>query len=232
MPDGGPEPTDGAMDAAPKSPCAKPSLFCDDFDDVTSSFEARWAVATGAGAFDYDDSTFVSPGRALRLRIPPGATRRASSLTKELDVPTGSFRATFSLRVDLPDTGTFEEIDPVLLQLSPVAAGVKSQTFALAIYANKTDLEAYRESTDGGFQFTSSAAGAPLGTSYHRVVLTVRSAMGTATCTLEIDGSTAATERFPAPVVTKMALSIGAPIAVNVANQPTLRFDDVWVESL
>lgn len=228
-----PQPDSAIADAAPPSPCLGSSLFCDDFDDPTQTLNGRWmSVNSAAGTFDYDDTTFVSPGRALRLRLTPVAGTSSASISKDLDVPSGSFRVTLELRFDLPEAGTFGEIDPLTVRIAPFATGVRSQQIALAMYSSAIQLETYRGLMDGGTATSSSRVDASLGGTYHPVSLTVRSANGQATCTLEIDAKVVATETFPAPVLNRMSFSVGAPYVSDINAPLPLRFDNVKVEAL
>ena len=225
------KPADATIDAGPVSPCAAKSLFCDDFDDRAVPFGAPWSgTESAAGPFDYDETTFVSPGRALRLRLAPSMGTSGSSLRKDLDVPAAGFRLSFEFRMDRSGPRSFDEIDPFFVRITPSASG--TQQIALAIYGESMQLETYRGLPDGGTGRGASTVVGSLEGSFHSIRLTVRGANGMATSTLEIDGTVRATESFPAQVPTKAAIYVGSPYVASVATMTTLRIDNVLVEAL
>ena len=230
-------PPDGPIvDAAPpdaaRSPCATPSLFCDDFDEVGGGPGAKWSSTdTTAGAFDFDETAFVSPRRAVRVQVVPGQGSRSSSLAKHIDVPpTGNLRISFDARFDRPP-GPFGEIDPLVITFLPLAPGNKMQLFAVATYRETENFELFQEFTRGG----SSHSDTPLVVSYGKYQhydIVLRSSGGNVTATLTIDGQAPATLSLAASPVTKITLSIGAPHTFNADTTATLRFDNVRVEPL
>ena len=223
---------DASPDAPPASICTGKFLFCDDFDDASVPPALRWSsITTAAGSFDYDDTTFVSPGHSLRLQLNPNADSQKSSLSKDIDVPSGDFRVSFDVRVDFPPSGSFSEIDPMEILLQPLPAGVREQGLYLTLYPEGPRFEAFRSFSDGGKSNTNGPVGGALGV-FNRVVLTVRGSSASFTASLAVGGGAPLTHTLPWERPTKMALKLGAPYTSAAKIAGTLRFDNVLVEEL
>lgn len=224
---------DAPLDARPRSPCASTQLFCDDFDEVGIPPAGKWSFTeTAAGTFDHDETNFVSPGRSVRLQVVPGSGERSSSLSKNIDLPSGNFHVAFDLRLESPSAGTYQEIDPFVVLLTPQPAGVSLQLFSLAGYMDDLRFETYRKFGDGGSVGSgTSVNGMTLGV-FHHVDLTVRSQTGQVIGALAIDGQTPVVQTFSSGPPTKAVVQIGAPYTSNANVTATLRFDNVLVEGL
>ncbi len=223
---------DASSDAARVSICTGNFLLCDDFDDTSVPPSARWSsISTAAGSFDFDDTTFVSPGRSLRLRLSPSADSQRSSLAKDIDLPTGDFRVSFDVRVDLPPSGSFDELCPMEILFQPLPPGVREQNLYLCLLGNTYGFDAFRSFTDGGNSNTNGPVGGALGV-FNRVILTVRGSSASFTASLAVGGGAPLTHTLPWERPTKMALKLGAPYTAAAKIAGTLRFDNVLVEAL
>ena len=223
--------SDATVDTGPPSPCLRANLFCDDFDDGDGSIGAKWSsVQTAAGPFDLDESMPITRPRALRLQMTAGGGNRSSSLTKTIDV-SGDVKISLDARVDLPSSGSFVEMDPLIIGVSPPSAGVNYQVFGIAIYPDSVQFEAYRSFTDGGSAVSTERIDAGDG-AYHRITVTLRSAGGTTNATLEVDGVVASTRSLATETPRTLSLQVGAPYTNNANFTPTIRVDNVIVERL
>lgn len=226
-------PVGDASDAAPAPPfCTGRELFCDSFDEGGVPPTERWSYGkSAAGPLDYDDTTFVSPSRSLRVRIEPDAGERSSLIGKDLDIPSGNARISFDIRLDRP-MGTFGEIDPVTIIFGPNPSGVSFQVFGLVVLPTESRLEVYRSFADGGSVGGSSPVGIGTLGAFHRAVFTLRSFGGQVSCSLSIDGQTAVMQSVTAEPIRRISLEVGAPYTSNANIAATIRFDNVLVEPL
>lgn len=221
---------DATLDAGPPSPCRRTNLFCDDFDDGLP-IGSKWSsTQTAAGPFDLDDTLSVSRPRALRLQMTPGTGNRSSGLFRDIDI-TGDVKISVDARVDLPQTGTFFEIDPLIIGVSPASAGVGYQVFAICLYTDRVVWEAFRSFTDGGAASSTENVIATDGV-YHHIVVYLRSGNGTTNATLEIDGTSVSTRSLPTETPKSISLQVGAPYTNNANAAVTVRVDNVIVERL
>jgi len=186
-------------------------------------------VQTAAGAIDLDDNAVTRPN-AMRLQLVPGGGNRSSALNKTIDV-TGDVRISLDARVDFAPTGSFVEIDPLIIGVSPPSAGVDFQVFGIAMYPNSVQFEAYRSFTDGGSAVSTEPIAATDGV-YHHITVTLRSSNGTTSATLTVDGTAVSTRTLATETPRSLNLQVGAPYTNNANIAATIRADNVIVERL
>ncbi len=220
-----------AMAMGTPSPCQRTNLFCDDFDDGDGSIGTKWsAVTTSAGPFDLDETLLVSPPRALRLRTTTGAGVRGSALKQFLNIAS-DVKISLDVRVDIPSTGSFEAIAPLIVGVSPASQGLAFQSFTLLLHPEGGAFEAYRSFTDGGSASSSERMSFSYGV-YHRITVTLRSAGGTTTAVAAVDGVIASTRTLQTETPRSLGVEVGASYTRDVNLAATIRVDNVIVERL
>lgn len=230
-PDAPPGLADAGADAPvppPASPCVGTSLFCDDFDR-DAALDARWTVRTAAGPVELDEALAVSPPRAVKVQIVPGAGNRNSGIERAIDV-SGNVRVTADVRVDFAN-GSFGEIDPLIVGVGPSAAGVDYQVFAIAIYPDRVQFEAYRSYVDGANYVSSEPVGARDGV-FHKISIAFRSSSTSTAATLAIDGVDVSTRTLETEAPRTLYLQLGAPYTNAADMAATIRVDNVVVDKL
>lgn len=212
-PDAGPD----ARDAA--SPCRSKHLFCDDFDTGDSKPIGRWdSLIENAGPIILDTSMFVSPPRALHVTMPPGAGVRASKLRKTLSPTSPKSTLDVDLFVTGPTGGSFVEVDPIGITLSPAPSGFTKHGIAIAIYPTKTVLQYYASPPADGGTTTTVESPFTLPTSrWVHLTITVDYTPAIPLVAIAIDGmpSTRITPGGTAP--TSLGLEVGV-IYTSAAN--------------
>ena len=91
--------------------------------------------------------------------------------------------------------------------------------------------ESFRAFADGGATAGAERVTAANG-AYHHFEISLRSASGTTTATLVIDGAPAATQALPSEAPTTITLAVGAPFTSGANLNATIWIDNVIVERL
>lgn len=221
---------DAGSDVVVPRVCAAAHAFCDDFDAVDAAPFAPWqSVTSGAGTPVLDPLIRVSAPNALRLEVTPGSGVRSSILSKTVEVTNRRVTLSFDLRMDLPDAG-FVELDPMFVRLSPTPPGTSGALLAVAIYGSSAQLEYFRERSDGGTANSATTYPRPDARFQHYVVAIAPS--GTSlVATTSIDGSVVATQTLETNDLTSIVVQAGAPYARDVSVAPTVRIDNVVVDT-
>lgn len=219
--------------SSPPSPCVAVHTFCDDFDDAGAD-PARWdGIDTRAGAVTLDDSLATSKPRSLRITMETRQGISGSSLTKNVDLRTGTTSATlaFDYRADFPaPPWSFSEIDPLVLRILPAPAGAKYQQFGFVVYPTGARFEYFGELLDGGSVFGDKNVSLAY-TGWHHVAVVLALGGGNVEGKLFLDGVEAATLAYATSAMGRLEISIGAPF-VRESNVPvTFRYDNVVVDS-
>jgi|GEM_PF-6159912 len=215
--------TDGDAPDAPLSPCALPSLFCDDFDTGPSDPAGRWdSMQSAAGPLSFDTATFRSAPRSLRVAITAGTGGRASELAKRVTGLSGSVVVELDVLSGGP-TGTYGEVDPIAITLEPPPPSRTKQSLAVIFYSDGLYFENYRENPN---QADNQKIGAfPSKWAHVRIAVS----MATKQAVLTIDDAVVATVLVEGSALTGIVVGTGAPYTNDVGAPWTFNFDNVRV---
>jgi hypothetical protein len=221
---------DAGSDVAVPRVCAATHAFCDDFDAVDAAPFAPWqSVTSGAGPLVLDPLLRVSAPNAMRIDVAPGSGVTSSILSKTVPVTNRKVTVSFDLRMDLPDGG-FVELDPMFVRLEPAPAGTNAALLAVAIYGPNAQLEYFRERSDGGS--ANSAAQYPRPDArFHHYVVSIAPSGTTLVATTSVDGTTVATQTLETNDLTRIVVQAGVPFARDITIGPTVRIDNVVVDT-
>jgi hypothetical protein len=226
----GPGPDAPVSETGAPSPCSTQHLFCDDFDTGGSSLGARWDFfRQNAGPIVLEPSTFASPPRALRATLTPGSGVRVSELRKVVTPQSATTRVDFDVIVEAP-TGTFVELDPVGIDISPPPANFKNHGLAIAMYPTKTVLQ-YHASPVGGGATTAVETTFTLPTSKRvHVTMTVDYSAAQPIGTIALDGTPAAQVTMLGTTPSSLEVTLGLIYTEDATGTFTGAFDNVVVD--
>lgn len=236
--DGGPSPvlpngeagTDAptADAASSTSPCAAPHTFCDDFDTGDPNLTTRWdELKTTAGPLDLDTTRSRSAPRSLRMKLTPTMGNQDSHLGKFVAVQNGTARAEVDLFVPTP-VGSFKEVDPIGLELTPTPTGYDFHGLYLIIRPDGSKLQYFASKKSANVD--NQAPVTITMDAWHHVVMTVSFATTPPKGTISIDGDVGSVPMM-GPTATKLDLQLGADYTDTTNLDWSINFDNAVVDT-